>query len=104
MRPAGDVKGVRFFVKVENAAFGGVGRGVVRAVEVSEGVWKVWTLFTTLEEVKGLEERTGPRRERGVQHGGMDGRRNWKERREAEVELREKEPEVLIIGEFCLPA
>ncbi|KAK4120608.1 oxidoreductase-like protein [Parathielavia appendiculata] len=97
-RPAGGVTGVGFFVKVENGAFGGVGRGVVRAVEEREGVWKIWTLFTTLEGVKGMDERTGLRREIGVEHRVVEGRTNWTERRRAEREFEEGSPEVLVIG------
>ncbi|KAL2021878.1 hypothetical protein VTK56DRAFT_6473 [Thermocarpiscus australiensis] len=97
-RPRGDVTGVGFFVRVENAV--GVGRGIVRVVEVDGGEWKVWTLFTTLEELQGFEERRGPRREMGVQHGEVAGRKNWAERRREEQEFLGdgKGPEVLIIG------
>jgi hypothetical protein len=71
-------------------------------VEVERGVWKVWTLFTKLEEIKGAEESTGGRRGWGVEHGGLAGRRNWAERRKEEGEFREKGPEVLVIGEFLV--
>ncbi|KAK4101166.1 oxidoreductase-like protein [Parathielavia hyrcaniae] len=98
LRAAGGVTGVGFFVKVENGAFGGLGRGVVRAVEEQEGMWKIWTLFTTLESVKGMGEKTGPRRELGVEHGALEGRRNWTERRRAEREFEEGDPDGLIIG------
>lgn len=115
LRPLGGVQGVGFFVTVtvdgvgsgdankEGEGGGGarVGRGVVRAVEVERGVWKVWTLFTTLEGVKGWEEKVKGRREMGWGDGGLEGRRSWGERREAEMEfLGEVEgPEVLVVGE-----
>jgi hypothetical protein len=99
-RPTGGAEGVGFFVRVENGEK--VGRGVVWAVEVERGVWKVWTLFTKLEGIKGAEESTGARRGRGVEHGGLAGRRNWAERRKEEGEFREKGPEVLVIGEFLV--
>jgi hypothetical protein len=99
-RPKGDVKGVQFFVRFESAV--GVGRGLVRLVEVEGGEWKIWTLFTTLEELKGFEERKGARREVGVQHGGLIGRRNWAERRRDEGEFEGTEPQVLIIGRFSI--
>ncbi|KAL2174088.1 oxidoreductase-like protein [Thermothelomyces heterothallicus CBS 202.75] len=99
-RPLGGVTGVQFFVRVErdDGVAGRVGRGVVRMVEAEPGVWKLWTLFTTLEEVKGSEERKGERRERGVQHGAIGGRRNWAERRRDESEFVGTDPVVLIIG------
>jgi hypothetical protein len=99
-RPTGGAEGVGFFVRVENGEK--VGRGVVRAVEVERGVWKVWTLFTKLEGIKGAEESTGARRGWGVEHGGVAGRKNWAERRREEGEFREKGPEVLVIGEFLV--
>lgn len=96
-RPAGDVRGVGFFVTVESAA--GTGRGVVRLVESGgQGRWKIWTLFTGLEELKGFEEARGPKREVGVRHGDWVGRKNWAERRREEAEFLGREPEVLIIG------
>ncbi|KAK4237127.1 hypothetical protein C8A03DRAFT_44984 [Achaetomium macrosporum] len=91
-----EVRGVGFFVTVENAV--GKGRGVVRLVEYQPGEWKIWTVFTTLEEISGFEERTGQRREVGVQHGATQDRRNWAERRMEEREFVGREPEVLIIG------
>lgn len=97
-KPNGDVKGVQFFVKVENVV--GVGRGLAKLVETERGVWKIWTLFTTLEELKGFEETTGSRREQGVQHGERVGRKTWAERRRDEVNFEGTEPQVLIIGTF----
>ncbi|KAK4155992.1 hypothetical protein C8A00DRAFT_13013 [Chaetomidium leptoderma] len=73
-------------------------RGVVRLAEWAKGEWRVWTLFTTLEGVEGMGEKVGAGREIGVQHGGLEGRRNWRERRAAEREFVETEPEVLIVG------
>ncbi|KAK4245507.1 oxidoreductase-like protein [Corynascus novoguineensis] len=100
LRPLGGVTGVAFFVKVErdDGIAGRVGRGVIRMVEVEGGVWKVWTLFTTLEEVKGQEERRGERREKGVEHGEKEGRRNWAERRRDESQFVQSGPDVLVIG------
>ncbi|KAL2129700.1 hypothetical protein VTI74DRAFT_7430 [Chaetomium olivicolor] len=94
-RPLGEVKGVEFFVKAESEV--GRGRGVVRLVEHG-GEWKIWTVFTTLEGLTGVEEKLGPRREVGVQHGGLEGRKNWRERREEEGEMMGSGPEVLVIG------
>lgn len=96
----GTATGVQCFLALETA----VGRGVgfVRLVE-SGGGWKAFTLYTRLEEIRGHEEATGPRRSRGVEHGGKPGRKNWAERRAAAAEFGEgRDPVVLIIGE-CIP-
>ncbi|KAK0713340.1 flavin-binding monooxygenase-like protein [Lasiosphaeria miniovina] len=93
--PAGDVKGIGFFINV--ATRHGAGRGMVRLVE-KEGEWKIWTFFTTLEELAGFEEPRGPRRPKGVEHGSKPGRLNWLERGEIASEFVDSEPAVLIIG------
>lgn len=40
------------------------------------------TLLTALMELKGHEERSGPTRENGVQHGAIRGRRTWLQQRQ----------------------
>ena len=61
---------------------------------------KGWTLLTTLQELKGYEERSGPARERGVEHGVQPDRRSWLERRQREqAELgAAQQPYALIVG------
>ena len=73
----------------------GRGRGALR---LKDG--KCTTLFTTLHELKGFEEKSGPTRESGVQHGAMKNRVTWKDQREADAaELGlERQPYVLIVG------
>ncbi len=58
------------------------GRGVGH-VRLKQG--KCHTLLTTLRELKGFEERSGPRRERGVVPGVVRNRKSWLERREQEA-------------------
>jgi cation diffusion facilitator CzcD-associated flavoprotein CzcO len=89
----GDVKGISFFIKFETDI--GRGEGVVNVAE-HDGQWKLFTVYTALQELKGHEEPVGHRRTRGVKHGGDPLRKNWKERRDAEKE--EIDPKVLIIG------
>lgn len=89
----GDVKGISFFISVETEI--GRGQGYVNLAEVNQ-VWKIFTIFTVLTELKGYEEPTHKRRSRGVKHGGDPDRKNWKERRDAEKE--NIEPTVLVIG------
>ncbi|MBT1159381.1 NAD(P)/FAD-dependent oxidoreductase [Aminobacter anthyllidis] len=45
----------------------------------------IWTLLTTMSELKGHEEPKGSLRPMGAEHGSDAGRRTWKEKREAEA-------------------
>lgn len=74
-----------------------VGRGVGH-LRLKDG--KAWTLLTTLQELKGFEEKAGARRERGVEHGVHPNRRTWLERRRREAASlgHTKQPYVLIVG------
>jgi putative flavoprotein involved in K+ transport len=61
---------------------------------------KCWTLLTTMVELKGHEEKKGPTRIKGVEHGVQKNRENWAEMREREAkELGyKKQPYCVIIG------
>lgn len=71
------------------------GYGLVRLIG-----GKIWTLLTTMVELKGHEEHKGFNRPLGAKHGAGKHRPSWKEEREAEA--RElgytRQPYVLIIG------
>ena len=41
---------------------------------------RCWTLLTTMKELKGFEEKRGPTRGRGVEHGVVRDRKTWLER------------------------
>ena len=56
------------------------GYGLVR---LKDGL--VWTLLTTMSELKGHEEPTGYERPLGAKHGAGKGRKSWAEEREQEV-------------------
>ncbi|CAN7515120.1 NAD(P)/FAD-dependent oxidoreductase [Aminobacter sp. LjRoot7] len=60
----------------------------------------IWTLLTTMSELKGHEEPKGLLRPMGAEHGSDANRRTWKEKREAEAaELGfSEQPYVVIIG------
>lgn len=93
---AEDVSGIHFFIRIETAL--GRGNGLIRLVEQG-GVWKIFTLYTSLEELHGFEEPVNARRPKGVEHGGKPGRKNWAERRELEADfVGESGPAVLVIG------
>ena len=61
---------------------------------------KCWTLLTTMQELKGFEEKKGPRSDQGVAHEIVRGRRSWlelKEEQEAKLGY-EEQPYCVIIG------
>ena len=61
---------------------------------------RIWTLLTTMTELKGHEEPTGLERPLGAQHGAGKNRPSWKEEREREeAELgRTEQPYCVIVG------
>lgn len=61
---------------------------------------KCWTLLTTMQELKGFEEKKGPNREKGVAHEITKGRRSWlelKQEREARLGY-DEQPYCVIVG------
>ena len=75
----------------------GVGRGIGH-LRLRDG--RCWTLLTALRQLKGFEEKAGTRREAGIEHGAIAGRRSWLERRrQEEAELGTvRQPFCLIVG------
>jgi putative flavoprotein involved in K+ transport len=71
------------------------GYGMIR---FKEGL--IWTLLTTMVELKGFEEKAGFTRPLGAKHGVNPGAKTWKETREEEARKlgHETQPYVLIIG------
>lgn len=60
----------------------------------------IWTLLTTIVELKGFEEKTGFARPLGAKHGFNPAAKTWKEEREDEAQKLgfETQPYVVIIG------
>lgn len=73
----------------------GRGKGLVRLIN-----GKAWTMLTTLQELKGFEEKKGPTRPMGVEHGAQRGRESWAETRaRTQATLGyEEQPYCVIIG------
>lgn len=67
-------------------------------IRLKEGL--IWTLLTTMTELKGHEEPKGFRRPMGAEHGHDRNRRTWKEKQETEAaELGYTiQPYVVIVG------
>lgn len=94
----GTVDVVQFYFTWEGAV--GTGEGIVRVGSDGGSGWKIYTLYTLLKELKGYEEPVFGRRPQGVDHGQHPGRKNWKEKREDEINFAEgvPEPVVIVIG------
>ena len=71
------------------------GYGLVR---IRDGL--IWTLLTTMVELKGFEEKAGFTRPLGAKHGVNIGAKSWRETREDELATlgATKQPYVVIIG------
>ncbi len=84
---------VTAWIKFETAV--GRGYGLVRTKE-----GQIWTLLTTLVELKGHEEPKGNARPLGAKHGAGKNRTTWKEEREQEeTDLGYKsQPYCVIVG------
>lgn len=78
----------------------GIGPGLIRLIQ-ENGRWKIWTLYTCMNELHIHPEPFGSFRPKGVQHGLRVGRENWLDRRQAEFNFENRDPDVLIIGMFC---
>jgi putative flavoprotein involved in K+ transport len=61
---------------------------------------KIWTLLTTMVELKGHEEKAGYTRPLGARHGVNPGAKTWKELRDEETEQLglKTQPYALVIG------
>lgn len=92
--PATESGGVlQGWISVETAVARGVG-----FIRIRDG--RIWTLLTTMSELKGFEEARGKHRPMGAEHGAHTHRTTWLERRENEAkELGyERQPYCVIIG------
>jgi hypothetical protein len=96
----GSVSVLRSFITFESTV--GSGDGVINLAKGSDGTWRIFFLYTRLDELDKHEEATYERRPQGVQHGGHPDRKNWSERRQAESDFEDgKGPTVVIIGTSC---
>ncbi|MGB3482323.1 MAG: NAD(P)/FAD-dependent oxidoreductase [Mycobacterium sp.] len=91
--PTSDGDVTTAFIEFETASGRGVGHLRLKGDQA-------WTLLTTLQELKGHEERKGPSRVMGAVHGSDPDPRSWAEKKAAEeAELgRATQPYVLVVG------
>ncbi|PCH33003.1 FAD/NAD(P)-binding domain-containing protein [Wolfiporia cocos MD-104 SS10] len=89
-QPYPDLAWIQAFFDFETSV--GIGSGVFRLVPTASGIWKAFTMYTNLEDLKGFPEKIGIHREFLPNHG------KWKRQREQERAFLDKDPEVLIVG------
>lgn len=78
----------------------GRGSGVLRLTQEQPGVWKAFSVYTSLQELKGFEEPLGTKRTYGTldsMPGGVAGG-TWFERRQRQLDFADAEPQVLVVG------
>ena len=78
----------------------GRGSGVLRLIsDANDGnALKAWTLLTTLDELKGFEERLGRSRPQGKAYSRDFRGPNWLDLRKAAAEYAGRDPAVLVVG------
>lgn len=77
----------------------GRGSGIVRLRRDEGGdTWRACVLSTSLEELKGFEEKIGSRRPSGAAYSRNFGGDNWEDVRRKAQAYTDREPTVLIVG------
>jgi hypothetical protein len=74
----------------------GRGAGVVRLL--ADAPSRAWVLLTSLEELKGFEEKIGARRPSGEAYSRNFGGDNWLDQRVSSQAYLDRDPAVLVIG------
>ncbi|MDR0344236.1 MAG: FAD-dependent oxidoreductase [Nocardiopsaceae bacterium] len=74
----------------------GFARLLYDAADPSES--RAWLLLTTLQELRGFEEKTGPRRPTGIEYATNFRGANWLDSRAKAQHYADRNPDVLIIG------
>ena len=77
----------------------GRGAGIVRLSPAGEGAdAKAWHIATTLEQLKGHEEKIGANRPTGAAYSRNFGGDNWEDVRRKAKAYEDREPAVLVVG------
>lgn len=77
----------------------GRGAGVIRLSPPDEGtVAKAWHISTTLEELRGHEEKIGANRPTGAAYSRNFGGDNWEDVRRKAKAYKDRDPAVLVVG------
>jgi hypothetical protein len=75
----------------------GNGKGIVNLTPADDSghQWKAFTFYTSLQELKGHEEKIGSTRPRGVEEGDKE---TWLDKRKKLENMQGIEPAVLVVG------
>lgn len=76
----------------------GRGEGALRLTQDTDGQFKAWVMSTTLEELKGFEEKIGRNRPSGAAYSRNFGGDNWEDARRKAAIYDDRDPTVLIVG------
>ena len=78
----------------------GSGKGMLRLVQDSNGLWKGYMMYTALQELKGFPDKVGSRRPHGGNNSLVAGavKGNWSERRQRQISFVDEDPAVVIVG------
>ena len=76
----------------------GQGTGFVRLLPGAGPQPLVWILLTTLQELRGLRERTSGRRPTGEEYSHNFAGDNWLDQRREAQEFADRDPQVLVVG------
>ncbi|KAE8452527.1 hypothetical protein EG329_000430 [Mollisiaceae sp. DMI_Dod_QoI] len=96
--PKGTVKCLQAHITFETKH--GLGRGVIRLLRDVENddEWRIYTLYTTLYDLKKTPFLTGDTRPESAKPDGVPETLNWQEYRAEKKEFRDQDPTVLIVG------
>ena len=77
-----------------------VGRceGVLRLTHSGASPHRAWVISTTLEELRGFEEKSGANRPTGAAYSRNFGGDNWEDMRRKAQNYTDREPTVLVVG------
>jgi hypothetical protein len=90
-KPWEDIEWIEALFTFSVGKWGG-GDGVFRLVYSSEGIWKAYTVFTSLRSLNDYPEKVGALRNPLPNHG------KWAEQRQKEIKFEGAKPYVVIIG------
>lgn len=90
-KPWEDIEWIEALFTFSVGTWGG-GDGVFRLVFSSEGIWKAYTVFTSLQSLNDYPEKVGALRDPLPNHG------KWAEQRKKEFDFEGVEPYVVIAG------
>lgn len=76
----------------------GSGAGVIRLLRQGDGTLKARLISTTLQNLRGHEERRGAHRPKGTAFSRTFGGMNWLDQRVAEQKYDDRQPEVVVVG------